>query len=932
MSSREKSKDDLKMRIQELEVENLKLEAENTALQDKASHLETVLDSIPDIIGIQFPDRTVHRFNQAGYDFLGKGPDQINGRKCYHLIGRDKPCDECASQEAIAAADIVEKEKYFPELDKHIKCCSVPVVDQSGNVSYLVEILRDVTGRRKVEQALEESEERHRLAMQASRDGIWDWDITTDRVYFSPAYAHILGYSEEEVTHDAAFWKDLVHPEDKDRVLQTNMDCIENRVERFEVSFRMQAKKGHWVWIEGKGEAMARDDSGRATRLVGTHTDVTQQKLTEEALRENEKRYRTIFENAPLGIFRSTPEGRFIEVNQALATMLGYDSPEAVLQEVHNIADQIYVQPENRREIVSHQFHSTGITQHLNRYRRRDGREFSANLSLQTIRNDDGRILYFEGIVEDVTERLEAEEHIARLGRIFEESLNEIYLFDARTYTFTNVNKAAQENLGYSLQEFRQLTPVDIKPEFTLDSFEQMIAPLGCGETNKIVFETVHQRKDRSLYDVEVHLQFLQQGQESMFSAIILDITERKRFESQLIAAMKQAEDASRAKSEFLANMSHEIRTPLNGIMGMLQILADTPLDNEQKEYVTIATMSSNSLMTVINDVLDLSKIEAGKLVMDQTDFELEKVLTTVCETIRPQAEQRGNTLTTAVDPAVPLFLCGDQARLRQILFNLVGNSAKFTTRGVIRVDVWPLQMKTPQGHPRLSHCALDSDKVTLLIAVADTGIGIEDDKLKEVIKPFTQADGSITRTYSGTGLGLTIVKRLVDLMGGNACIESTEGQGTTVYFRLPFRLPTGCGERDGTAIHASGRVSPPVGTILIADDDETSLKALELMLCKQGHRVHCVKDGREVLEALPREDYDCILMDIQMPVLDGVEATKRIRAMEEEIKDTPIIALTAYAMSGDREKFLACGMNDYIAKPVDYDELMRTLKRHLYA
>jgi len=189
MSSHEISKDDLEMRIQELATENQKLEAEKTALQDKANHLETVLDSMPDIVGIQSPDRTVHRFNQAGYDFLGKGPGKVNGRKCYHLIGRDKPCDECASQEAIVTTNIVEKEKYFPELDKHIKCCAVPVVNQSGNISYVVEILRDVTGRRKVEQALVESEERHRLAMQASRDGIWDWDITTDSVYFSPAYA-----------------------------------------------------------------------------------------------------------------------------------------------------------------------------------------------------------------------------------------------------------------------------------------------------------------------------------------------------------------------------------------------------------------------------------------------------------------------------------------------------------------------------------------------------------------------------------------------------------------------------------------------------------------------------------------------------------------------------------------------------------------------
>jgi signal transduction histidine kinase/CheY-like chemotaxis protein len=388
------------------------------------------------------------------------------------------------------------------------------------------------------------------------------------------------------------------------------------------------------------------------------------------------------------------------------------------------------------------------------------------------------------------------------------------------------------------------------------------------------------------------------------------------RQKAELARQKEKAEAASAAKTFFLANMSHELRTPLNGIVGMHRLLQATILDEEQAEYVDLAVQSVSRLTDLLGDILDLTRIESGKLTLSEGPFHLREILGFVSQLFAPSCQDKGISLDIHVDPAVPDVLVGDAVRFQQVVNNLVGNAVKFTDTGGVEVEAYPL----PGG---------GNDGCRVLFAVSDTGIGMDEAGMDKLFEPFMQADTGYGRRFQGAGLGLSIVRRLVGLMGGSVDAASRPGLGTAFHFCLPFKL---LGQDAEEALARPVPVCRPEVpcAVLLAEDEPVNRMAIKAYLEKIGFEAEGVENGAEALSALRQGDFGLVLMDIQMPVMDGLEAIRAIRSGEAGARnaDIPIVALTAFAMSGDRATFIAAGADDYLPKPVDLDRLALVMNR----
>jgi two-component system, sensor histidine kinase and response regulator len=804
-------------------------------------------------------------------------------------------------------------EKRYLHADGHPVWVSLNVSvvrDPEGAPLYLVSQMQNIGDCKRAEESLRSSEARLRTVFSAMNDVILVLDAEGRYLEIAPTNPSLLYKPSEDLIGKT------MHETFPAEQADAFLDCIrralrEQRPVDTEYSLTIGDRE---IYFAGTVSPMEDD------RILYVARDITERKRAEEELRKSEERYRLVTQATDETIWDSDVLAGEETWNGAVETMFGYPSGQKTTTEWW----EERVHPEDRERVLSSV--DTAVEGHKEmwseeyRFRRADGSYAVVVDRAYLVHDAEGRTVRMIGSMADVTERKRAERELRqneeRFSQLFDQSVDALFVHDA-SGRIIDCNTEACRSLGYSREELLSLRVQDLaadglsKGEKSSNAEPSLWQLAMSGEPGKVagIHRGEHRRKDGSTFPVEVYVGSVDYGGERMIFASARDVTERKRAEAELVEARLIAEEANRAKSEFLANMSHEIRTPMNGIVGMADLLLDTQLSEEQREYAETVRLSGENLMIIINDILDFSKIEAGAMRLENIDFDLRSAVEDVTVLLGGKAQDKGLELASLIEYDVPEALRGDPGRLRQILTNLLGNAIKFTEEGevVVRVELADEREKT----------------ATVRFEVSDTGIGMSPEQQERLFMAFTQADASTTRRYGGTGLGLAISKQLVNLMGGEIGVESEPGVGSTFSFTVAFE------KQPAETYSAPGIPADLAGLrALVVDDSQANRMILEKQLSSWGIVSTSVEGGAQALEELHSaagEPYDLAVLDMQMPGMDGMDLARRIKA-DPDLSRTRLVLLTSMGRRGDGEAARQSGIGAYLTKPIRQSELYDAL------
>lgn len=741
-----------------------------------------------------------------------------------------------------------------------------------------------------------------------ARVGGWEIDLVKKTFFWSDVTREL-----HEVPNDFnPSFKEALHffrdGKSRNAVIRAILDAMKSG-KSFDIEVQILTYQGLKKWVRVTGKTTF--EQQKCVRFYGTFQDIHEKRTKDKQISLSEERFRQTFDNAATGMFiAQLSSGFFIEVNEVFAAITQYDKTALLSLSLRDL-----IHPEDLKMSDDYFFKlitgGSSVITVQNRYITKNNTEVWVELVATIVRDHKGKPLNVIGQVQDVTAKrtwerkllLSEEKHRG----FFENSQGLMCTHDLEG-NFLTVNPAGAALLGYTTEEFLSKNLFDITPQRIQDKMTTYLEAISKYGSYKGLVKVVHKNGSFRTWLSNSVLSELLDGRKYVIGNAV-DMTERIKMERELISAKVLAERNAHAKDVFLANMSHEIRTPMNAITGFANLLKETKLDSEQKEFVSNINTAAENLLGIINDILDLSKIESGHLVIESVPFSLYEVIKNITSVLTYKALSKNLELDYQIPNAIPHTVLGDPTRLTQILLNLTNNAIKFTETGSVKI-VLDLQSE-------------NDDEYAILFKIIDTGVGIPQDKLTVIFDRFAQANSDTTRKFGGTGLGLSISKLLIELQHGNIFVESEEHVGSTFYFNLLFKkVKEEVVQKQETHLlpidpHKKVR-------ILLAEDNPLNQKLAMKVLERFGFFPELAENGRIAVLKVQEKEFDVILMDLQMPEMDGYQATQFIRTKLNN--NTPIIALTAHSLIGEKEKCIAVGMNDYITKPFSPKDLFNKI------
>lgn len=838
---------------------------------------------------------------------LGYLPDELeNVFETWELLLH--PDDLLASQKALSS--YLEKPigHYLTEFRmrhrdtsyRWIRSKASAIQDKHGNVLRLLGAHTDITFTKKAQTEIANAKQRFELTNKASNTGIWDWNIVTNDLFLSDVWKAQLGFSPKELPNDFSSWKDRLHPDDQDMMVNYLNNYLQHPTIKFNLQFRLRHKNNSYRWINSKASATI--TNGQVVRLFGAHNDITEIIEASEKLKENEEHLRTILNTMSDSLVIADKSGNIVEQNDAVTEVYGYTKEELNKFNALNMVTDEY---RSEQKVFIENVMKDDFAQYEAIHKRKDGSTFNAEIRGRSIIYNNQQCIM--AIIRDVSVRKKNEHEILKLNQAIQQAPVPIVTTDPNGI-IEYVNPRFIEITGYASQELLgQKTSILQSGYHSTSFYTELWDRIKSGKSWRGEFLNKKKNTEYFWELASISPILNHKGEIQNFIKISEDITKNKQIEIELKSAMEKAEVANIHKNNFLANMSHEIRTPMNGIIGFAELLKEddiAPLDKEK--YLEIIHSNSNSLLRLIDDIIDISKIEANELKISKKETNISKLLDEFNFELNKMKTQKGKAHieTKLVKPVKleNLIVYTDPLRLKQLLVNFTNNALKFTEKGTITTE-----------------CIIHSKSLEFIIH--DTGIGIPEKHKTELFKRFQRIETKAFRRFGGTGLGLAISKGIVELLGGKVWLNSVYGKGSSFHFTIPLNQEVINETTNKNTIHNAH--------ILLAEDEQNIYSFFKEALGDLAIKIHWAKNGKEAVDMFKkhRADIDLILMDINMPVMDGIEATKNIMRLDPSAK---IIIETCLAKEDELQSCNDLGCIDYLTKPILPNDLIAKISKHL--